>query len=335
MALSGARKASKSSKSPWDMGFLEVLDESDRIQGTTGSREKVERIGSPEKIREVDRMIKLAGVFQKKGDLASIIGALLSFLTDYFGSKKEKKENAKARKAAQEDQAKKGTQEGLSTLQEKVEEDKKEKDAEEEKKPELVKNPELGDGREFVLIGDSAANGMHLSFAEGKRPSFIGKDGMTTFQVLARLKAERGRLKGKKKAMIYCAGNNILATKTNTLVDHMVEMAQICDKAGVPEIIVNSQFPPISDYVKNIGKEKFEEVKKRNSAFVKALKKAHKEGRFPSSVRVVDLTAPFSDEKGEMKEEFVDPKATDYLHPWFAYKPALDHMGRTGESRVA
>jgi hypothetical protein len=313
MALSGTPKPPKTPDSPEKVAGLDV----EKIKDIKGIGEIMEHL--------------------KKGDWAAMAGAIMTLWKEFFGTPEEKAEIAKAREAAKkEDKAKKKVQGDLGALRTDVDKDKdKEKDAEEEEKPELVKNPEVGDWSDCMFIGDSAAKGMFLSCPKGKRPGFIGKVGFSTFEVLKRLKAERGRLEGKDKAMIYCAGNNILATSTDKLVDHMVEMAQICNQAGVPEIIVNSQFPPIPDYVKNLGKEKFEEVKKRNSALVKALKKAHKEGRFPSGVRVVDLTTPFSDEKGEMKTEFVDPKAEDYLHPWFAYKPALDYMGRTGESKVA
>ena len=260
----------------------------------------------------------------KKGDWAGMVGAMMTMWKEYFGTPEEKAEIAKKRKEAKEKATKASTKGDLKKLRSDVDAKKDEEKIAE--KPSLKTNPELGDGREYVLIGDSAANGMHLSYSAGKRPSFIGKDGMTTFKVLARLKAERAKLKGKRRAVIYCAGNNILGTGTDKLVDHMVEMAKICHDEGVPEVIVNSQFPPISAYSGSIGQKRFVELKKRNSALLEGLKKAYKEGRFPSGTKVVDLTTPFSDEKGEMKTSYVDPKASDYLHPWKAYKPALDYM---------
>jgi len=174
----------------------------------------------------------------KKGDWSAMVGAIMTMWKEYFGTPEEKAEIAKVRKEAKQEKAKKKTHEDLGKLQKKVEGKKEVKEeAEAIREPELVKNPDLGDGREFVLIGDSAAHGMQLTKAWESQPSFIGKDGMSTYQVLERLKAEKKRLKGKKKAMIYCAGNNILSTSTEDLVSHMIEMATICSEAGVPEII--------------------------------------------------------------------------------------------------
>lgn len=278
------------------------------------------KLGDMEGIREIMEHLQ-------KRDWAAMVGAIMTIWKEYFGTPEEKAEIARARKEAKEGQTRRNTREELGRLREGAEGN----DEEQAKggDPELVKDPELPDGREFVLIGDSVANGMHLSFAAGKRPSFIGKDGMTTFQVLDRLKAEKERLTGKKKAIIYCAGNNILGSSADTLVNHMVAMTQICHEAGVPEIIVNTQFPPVPDYKKNIGEDKFAELIEKNEAFRAALLEAHASGRFPPGVRVVDLTKPFSDEAGGMRADFVDSKDSDYLHPWGAYKPALDYMMQT------
>jgi len=276
----------------------------------------------------------------EKKDWAPLVGVMMTLLITYIGTDEEKAEIGKTRQEVRGDQAKKDARGGLKNLKVKVEGEEEGAEDEAENKIELRQNPELGDGSDYVIIGDSAANGMHISYNTEvrKRPTFIGRDGMTTFKVLARLEAERGNLKGKKKAMIYCAGNNIFGTPTDKLVEHMVAMAKICNEAEIPEIIVNTQFPPISDYRKNIGHTKFKELKIRNEALRKALLKAYRDGEFPAGTRVVDLTTPFSyqsgEKKGEMRTEYVDPNATDYLHPWFAYKPALDYMKRRGESNV-
>lgn len=328
MVVSKAPKAPKSPKSPWDMGFLDILDESDRIQGAAGSREKVEQKYSPKKVAEVDRMIKLAGVFQKKGDLASIIGAVISFLTAYFGSKKEMKEVANARASANKQmQAKKDAQEGRDTIRKDI--DKKKEGAEEEGKVELVSNPKLGDGSRTVLIGDSAAHGMQLTKEWDKRPSFIGRDGMTTGEVLGNLGAHQGQLKGKSRAIIYCAGNNIFSKSPKDLVKDMIAMAKMCKKAEMKEIIVNSQFPA-DPRRKNLDK-----LIKTNAALRDELLRAYRANEFPSGTRVVDLTTPFSNERGEMKTAHVDRTKNDPLHPWSAYGPALDYMFRTGGSKAA
>lgn len=258
----------------------------------------------------------------RKGDWAAFAGGILALLTQYFGSPKEKAEAVKAGREAKTEQAEQRTEGRLDTLRESVER---------KRMVELVKNPELGDGGDIAIIGDSAAQGMHMSFAPGKQPTFIGKVGFTTMQVLERLEAERGRLKGKKKAVIYCAGNNIL-NPTKNIVSDLVRIAKICREEGVPEIIVNTQFPPIPKHKEKVGAKRLKEIKDANEALRVALLK---ESGFPAGVRVVDLTTPFSDENGEMKAEFVNPKEEDTLHPWLAYKPALAYMGAQGEGAKA
>ncbi|MBU0705930.1 hypothetical protein KJ657_01230 [Patescibacteria group bacterium] len=310
-----SNKPGKTNESP---SFLDLLGKVDHIPGVL-KKEDAEKKLPPETIGKLDGLVKLLTETLKKGDLSSLIGGIIAILTGNYGTPKEKAELAKAGQEVKEDAAKKEAQGKLGKLQADVDKDKK-------KKPELVKNPELGDGREYVLIGDSAAKGMFMSYEKGKQPSFIGEVGFSTFQVLERLKNEKAKLKGKKKAVIYCARNNIFGTSTDKLVDHMIEMAKICSDAGIPEVIVNSQFPPISNHVKDVGPKKFAELKRRNSELSEGLLKAYKDGRFPAGTRVVDLLAAFSDEKCEMKPEFVDPKATDHLHPWFAYKAGLNYM---------
>lgn len=194
--------------------------------------------------------------------------------------------------------------------------------AEEEK---LQNNAELGDGRKYVVIGDSVANGMHLSYSVGRRPGFIGKDGMTTMGVLYKLDINQYVVRNKEKVIIYCGANNIFSTPPDVIVDHMIKMAKICHEAGVPEIIVNTQLPPDPRWVLALG-SRYEEFRQRNIEYRDALLKSFEDGKFPEGARVVDLFTPFADEEGKLKEGYVNRKSSDYLHPWLVYKPALHLM---------
>lgn len=259
-----------------------------------------------------------------KGDWAGMVGAIMTMYTEFFGTPEEKAEIAKAR-----------AQGNLDTLQtdvekKKVEEEKKE--ATEGKKDDaevqLAENPKLGDGSDIVCIGASVAHGMQMAGEWEKKPIFVGKDGASTSWIKEHLKDERARLKDKKKAIIYCAANNLFNDSAEDIVKHFVEMAKICHEAGVPEIIVGSQFPA------DPRRENLNELIKKNAELRDEIIKAYKRGDFPAGTRVVDITRAFSNEKGEMKDTYVDRTTNDPLHPRSAYGTALEYMMRSDSSRV-
>lgn len=276
-----------------------------------------------------DELENLTGVqkvihYLKKGEWAAMVGAIMALWSEYFGSDEEKAKVAEARRQAEQENTQSQTQEGLGALQEDVEtpggegEDETEEGADEEAAEAADESIELPEASDIVLIGDSIMKGMRSKFPKSGRPDFIGETGNSSMKTLETLRSQQDRLAGKKKALIYTGGNNVGYSPAENIVKDMIEMAEICEKAGIPEIVVCTRFP-------NDPRRKTKMTEK-STALREHLLKAHKEGRFPGSVKIVDLYAHFADDKGELQERYVQKKSKDHIHPRGAYKSALNLM---------
>ncbi len=273
---------------------------------------------TPEQIKELSGVQQVIH-YLKKGDWAAMAGAIMAVWTQYFGSPEEKKKQAEAKKEAKKDEVKEGTKDNLSKLHGEVEKSEDEAEKEEPAKAEKAgRNIELPPSSDTVLIGDSIMKGMQYRFKKAERPNFIGRSGNSSMKTLKTLREQKDRLKGKKRALIYTGGNNVSYSKPGDIVQDMISMATICAEAGISDIVVCTRFP-------NDPRRKSKMVQK-SAKLREALLKAHKEGRFPPQVRVVDLFKKFADANGELKREYVREKSTDYIHPRGAYKSALRHM---------
>lgn len=281
----------------------------------------------------VDKLKNLSGVQEiiqhlKKGDWAGMVGAVMALWTEYFGTDEEKAELAKKRAEAKKDEVKGETQDKLGDLKGEVQK------TDEEAKDEIPSEAELATKAsdippltDTIFIGDSLLKGARFMLEKGKRPDFIGESGYASMKTLEALKQNTARLKGKKRALIYTGGNNVAYTPPDKIVGHMIEMAQICEKAGIPEITICTRFP-------NDPRRESKMIEK-SAKLREALLKAHKEGKFPSGVRIADLYKRFAGEDGNLQAKYVRQKSTDYIHPRGAYIPALSYILSSKSQGVA
>ena len=273
---------------------------------------------TPEQIKELSGVQQIIH-YLKKGDWAAMAGAVMALWTEYFGSPEEKKKAAEAKKEAKEDGVKDGTQKDLSNLHSELEKSEDEAEKEAPAKAEVAqKSVELPSSSDTVLIGDSIMKGMQYRFKKAERPNFIGKSGNSSMKTLKTLRESKDKLRGKKRALIYTGGNNVSYSKPGDIVNDMISMTKICAEAGIKDIVVCTRFP-------NDPRRK-SKMTAKSAALREALLKAHREGRFPAGVRVIDLYKKFADADGNLKREYVREKSTDYIHPRGAYKAALGHM---------
>ena len=260
-----------------------MASSAEKAKGKEGKEaKKLAEKMSPEDIAKLTGVNRIMYYLNAK-DWSSMTGAIMSMWTEYFGTPEEKAKLAAKKKEAKQGQAKKKTKTQLAGLHGQVDANRPatSKLATAVAPSTAKEHKEVFSGSDRVLIGDSMMHGMQGKYPRGSRPSFIGQDGFASGQTLARLEKEKHRLKGKKAALIYTGGNNVMGQSPEKIVGHMIKMAEICSEAKIPEIVVCSRLPV--DPRRAQG-EKGKKLMKRGQALRAELMKAYKAGRFPSGV---------------------------------------------------
>ena len=187
------------------------------------------------------------------------------------------------------------------------------------------------DGSNILCIGDSIVHGFQLypKWLRGKRPQFIGKDGMKTADTLALLKQPENsdKIQGKD-VLMYTGGNSVGRSDCppKAIVADMIEMANICKQKKAKSIKICIRFPTDGRRKIKEGEEWFAKRQTDSMALREELKAAYKAGLFPPGTQLIDLFQYFADEDGELPPQLVDTNSKDLLHPRLAYGHALNYI---------